>query len=128
MNLRSLLFVPGDRPERMEKALGLGADALILDLEDSVALATKMSARRVIASFLGATHRTVKLFVRINPLDGALVEDDLAAIVPAEPDAIVLPKAEGAESIRAEIQQQVDDEWAQLQARCAAADRRVEED
>ena len=101
MNLRSLLFVPGDRPERMEKALGLGADALILDLEDSVALATKMSARRAIASFLGATHRTVKLLVRINPLDGALVEDDLAAIVPAEPDAIVLPKAEGAESIEA---------------------------
>ena len=58
MNLRSLLFVPGDRPERMEKALGLGADALILDLEDSVALVTKMSARRAIASFLGATHRT----------------------------------------------------------------------
>ena len=101
MNLRSLLFVPGDRPERMEKALGLGADALILDLEDSVALATKMSARRTIASFLGASHRTVKLLVRINPLDGALVEDDLAAIVPAEPDAIVLPKAEGAESIEA---------------------------
>lgn len=45
MKLRSLLFVPGDRPERMEKALTLGADALILDLEDSVALAGKAAAR-----------------------------------------------------------------------------------
>jgi len=100
VNLRSLLFVPGDRPERMEKALGLGADALILDLEDSVAPPAKASARQAVASFLGGMRRTVKLFVRINPLDSSLVEDDLAAIIPAEPDGIVLPKAEGAESVQ----------------------------
>ena len=50
MKLRSLLFVPGDRPDRMEKALGAGADALILDLEDSVAPAAKAEARRAVAS------------------------------------------------------------------------------
>lgn len=101
MNLRSLLFVPGDRPERMEKALGLEVDALILDLEDSVAPPAKASARQAVASFLGGMRGTAKLFVRINPLDSSLVEDDLAAIIPAEPDGIVLPKAEGAESVEA---------------------------
>jgi len=52
MRLRSLLFVPGDRPDRMEKALGSGADALILDLEDAVAPANKAVARREVAHFL----------------------------------------------------------------------------
>ena len=52
MRLRSLLFVPGDRPERMEKALELGADALILDLEDSVAPANKAAAREEVVQFL----------------------------------------------------------------------------
>jgi citrate lyase subunit beta/citryl-CoA lyase len=99
MRLRSLLFVPGDRPDRMEKALGLGADALILDLEDAVAASAKAEARRCIAAFLGA-HREAALFVRINPLDSDFVEDDLAAILPARPGGIVLPKAEGAESVR----------------------------
>ena len=50
MKLRSLLFVPGDRPDRMEKALKMGADALILDLEDSVAPAAKPEARRAVAA------------------------------------------------------------------------------
>lgn len=98
--LRSLLFVPGDRPDRMEKALASGADALILDLEDAVALTAKPAARVAVASFL-ARERTVPLWVRINPLDGGLAEDDLAAILPARPDGIVLPKAEGAVSLSA---------------------------
>ena len=54
MKLRSLLFVPGDRPDRMEKALGAGADALILDLEDAVAPAAKAEARKAVAAFLDA--------------------------------------------------------------------------
>ncbi|QQV77276.1 CoA ester lyase [Sphingomonas aliaeris] len=98
--LRSLLFVPGDRPDRMEKALGLGADALILDLEDSVAPAAKPAARDMVAAFLRAERRTT-LFVRINPLDSGLSDDDLAAILPARPDGIVLPKAEGATTLAA---------------------------
>lgn len=98
--LRSLLFVPGDRPERMEKALGLGADALILDLEDSVTLGAKPAAREAVAAFL-EHDRTIPLYVRINPLDGGMADDDLAAVLPARPDGIVLPKAEGAASLKA---------------------------
>jgi len=98
--LRSLLFVPGDRPERMEKALSLGADALILDLEDAVALAAKPAARAAVAAFLAAERRAT-LFVRVNPLDSGLIDDDLAAILPGRPDGIMLPKAEGAPSLAA---------------------------
>jgi citrate lyase subunit beta/citryl-CoA lyase len=100
MRLRSLLFVPGDRPDRMEKALGLGADALILDLEDSVATGKKAEAREAVAAFLRRTLRTIPLFVRINPVGSDPAEADLAAIARARPDAIVQPKAEGAASIR----------------------------
>ncbi|HEY0446652.1 MAG TPA: CoA ester lyase [Allosphingosinicella sp.] len=98
MRLRSLLFVPGDRPDRMEKALRLGADALILDLEDAVAPAAKPEARRAVAAFLSA-HPTSALWVRINPIDGPEWERDLQAILPARPDGIVLPKAEGGASV-----------------------------
>ncbi len=100
MRLRSLLFVPGDRPERMVKALALGADALILDLEDSVAPGAKAAARAHVAAFLAAP-RTVPLFVRINPLDSGLADDDLAAVLPGRPDGIMLPKAEGVTSLAA---------------------------
>lgn len=98
MRLRSLLFVPGDRPDRMEKALGSGADALILDLEDAVAPAAKAEARRHVAAFLDA-HSEAQLWVRVNPLDSPEHEKDLHAILPAHPDGIVLPKAEGGESV-----------------------------
>lgn len=99
MKLRSLLFVPGDRPERMEKALGYGADALILDLEDSVAASAKPAARAATAGFLARPNRPIPLFVRINPLDGGLADDDLAAVVQVAPDGIMLPKAEGGKSV-----------------------------
>jgi citrate lyase subunit beta/citryl-CoA lyase len=99
MRLRSLLFVPGDRPERMEKALDLGADALILDLEDSVAPANKAAARGMVADFLGRADRRCALFVRINPAGSADSDEDLDAVLSAAPDGIVLPKAEGARSI-----------------------------
>ncbi|MEA3009978.1 MAG: citrate lyase subunit beta / citryl-CoA lyase [Sphingomonadales bacterium] len=98
MKLRSLLFVPGDRPDRMEKALRAGADALILDLEDSVAVSAKHEARRHVAEFLN-THSTTKLWVRVNPIDTDECEKDLAAILPSHPDGVVLPKAEGGVSV-----------------------------
>jgi citrate lyase subunit beta/citryl-CoA lyase len=98
MRLRSLLFVPGDRPDRMAKALGTGADALILDLEDSVAPGAKAEARRHVAKFLDA-NGNARLWVRINPLDGDEADRDLAAVLPAHPDGIVLPKAEGGASV-----------------------------
>ena len=100
MRLVSMLFVPGDRPERMEKALGSGADALILDLEDSVSAAHKAMAREAIAAFLDRQRTKVKLFVRINPLQGEMARDDLAAVMPHKPDGICLPKAEGLATIR----------------------------
>jgi citrate lyase subunit beta/citryl-CoA lyase len=98
MRLRSLLFVPGDRPDRMEKGLRSGADALILDLEDAVAPAAKPEARRHVAEFLN-THSAAKLWVRINPLDGDESDRDLAAVLSSHPDGIVLPKAEGGASV-----------------------------
>ena len=101
MRLRSLLFVPGDRPDRMEKALGLGADALILDLEDSVAASRKGEARAAVAEFLGRRERPMPLLVRINPIDGPYASDDLAALRDVHPDGLVLPKAEGAATVRA---------------------------
>ena len=102
MRLRSLLFVPGDRPERMAKAVGMGADGLILDLEDAVAPDAKARAREEVARFLAQPREAgVRLFVRINPVDGPLAADDLAAILPARPDGIVLPKAEGLVSLHA---------------------------
>jgi citrate lyase subunit beta / citryl-CoA lyase len=98
MKLRSLLFVPGDRPDRMEKALASGADALILDLEDAVAPAAKPEARRAVAAFLAA-NRQARIWIRVNPLDGAEIDRDLAAVLSGHPDGIVLPKAEGGVSV-----------------------------
>ncbi len=96
--MRSLLFVPGDSARKLEKALGSGADALIIDLEDSVAPGAKDEARRVTAGFLegakGATERP-RLYVRVNALDTGLIDADLDAAMPAGPDGIVLPKTVG---------------------------------
>ncbi len=100
MRLRSLLFVPGDRPERFDKAAASGADALILDLEDSVAASAKDAARAAVATRLRAERGGVAVFVRINPLDTDLSSEDLVALRGLSPDAIVLPKAEGAASVR----------------------------
>ena len=98
MRLRSLLFVPGDRPERFAKAAASGADAIILDLEDSVSPANKEAARAAVADYL-AGEREVITLVRVNPLDGHMTAADVAAIAAARPDAIMLPKAEGAPAI-----------------------------
>ena len=100
MKLRSLLFVPGDRPVRFAKAAASGADALILDLEDSVVPARKAEARAAVAAYL-AEVRSLTLFVRVNPLDSGLIDDDLAALEGTRPDGLVLPKAEGAASVTA---------------------------
>lgn len=99
MRLRSLLFVPGDQPERMEKALSAGADALILDLEDAVIPDQKKEARACVAKLLSRGTRPVTLFARINALGSGMADDDLAAIISHKPDGIVLPKAEGSRSL-----------------------------
>jgi citrate lyase subunit beta/citryl-CoA lyase len=98
MKLRSLLFVPGDRPDRMEKALGAGADALILDLEDAVAPENRQVARHEVAHFLNQ-HNEIRIFVRVNPLDSPDNEKDLNAVLPSHPNGIVLPKSESGASV-----------------------------
>ena len=99
---RSFLFVPGDRPERLAKALDRDADALILDLEDSVAPEDKVRARANIAAFLRETRaekRRALLIARVNGLATGLIDDDLDAVIASAPDAIFLPKAEGGGAI-----------------------------
>lgn len=98
MRLRSLLFVPGDRPDRISKALASGADAIILDLEDSVVPSAKAKARQDVRQALQGP-RSAKFFVRVNPLSSCLAEADLDAVMPGRPDGIILPKAEGAKSL-----------------------------
>ena len=99
MRLRSLLFVPGDRPDQMQKALGSGADALILDLEDSVAVACKTHARDAVAAFLHRAPQGMALFVRINPPSAGWLDQDLSAADAHNAGGIVLPKAAGAASV-----------------------------
>ncbi len=99
MKLRSILFVPGDRPDRFAKAATSGADAIILDLEDSVTPDNKAKAREAVAEWLSGDRMGIPCFVRVNPQDSHVTHDDLASILPYLPDAIVLPKAEGARSV-----------------------------
>jgi citrate lyase subunit beta/citryl-CoA lyase len=99
MKLRSLLFVPCDRPERMVKAQQSQADGVILDLEDSVAPERKVAARASLASFLAHEERLKPTFVRINPLASGLTLADLAVLVEHRPDGLILPKACGRRSI-----------------------------
>lgn len=99
MRLRSLLFVPADRPERFDKAVASGADAIILDLEDSVLPAGKAVAREAIVAFL-QQRATCSVLVRINPLDSAFVDADLAALEGLTLDGLVLPKSESSDSVR----------------------------
>ncbi|HEY8383805.1 MAG TPA: CoA ester lyase [Microvirga sp.] len=100
--MRSLLFVPGDSPRKLEKGLGSGADVLLIDLEDSVALSGKEEARRVTAAFLAEAMKTQdrpRLFVRVNALDTGLTDADLDGVMEAGPDGIMLPKAVGGRDV-----------------------------
>ena len=98
MILRSFLFVPGDSERKMEKGRGSAADALILDLEDSVSNDRQDIARDMVCAFLTAQpdRQRQQLWVRINPLDSGLALPDLAAVMPGKPDGIILPKTESA--------------------------------
>lgn len=100
--MRSLLFIPGDSPRKLDKGVGSGADALLIDLEDSIAPERKAEARATAAAFLKQA-RTAKdrprLYVRINGLQTGLADDDLDAVVAAHPDGVMLPKAEGGAAV-----------------------------
>jgi citrate lyase subunit beta / citryl-CoA lyase len=100
--MRSLLFVPADAAKKLDKAMTSGADAIIVDLEDSIAPDGKAAARELAAAFLRqvvAEPARPRLLVRVNGLATGLTDADLDAVIPARPDAIMLPKAEGAASI-----------------------------
>ena len=114
--MRSMLFVPGDRPERFGKAAASGADAVILDLEDAVLPEKRPQARREVAAYLADATRGVPAWVRINPVETDDALADLAAIMEGRPDGIVLPKArDGADVHRAS-------HWLEaLEARCGLA-------
>ena len=100
--MRSLLFVPADSGRKLEKALACGADAVIVDLEDSISPDRKEAARANAAAFLkeaAAAAQRPRLLVRVNAIMTGLLDADLDAVVPARPDAILLPKAEGGAAI-----------------------------
>jgi citrate lyase subunit beta/citryl-CoA lyase len=97
--MRSFLFVPGDSTRKFESAKRTAADALILDLEDSVAPDQKAGARDTTLGMLKARKDGQKLFVRVNALDTGLTLGDLAAVMPGRPDGIVLPKCCGAADV-----------------------------
>jgi len=91
--LRSLLFAPGDDEHKLRKALSAGADAVVFDLEDAVAIPAKAQARAVTRAFLSETRGDSARLVRINAHASAWFEDDVALLAAADADAIVLPKA-----------------------------------
>jgi citrate lyase subunit beta/citryl-CoA lyase len=91
--LRSFLFTPGNHARRVEKALSLDADAVILDLEDAVATAEKPAAREAVAAAFGRPRRGL-LYVRVNAVDTEFCYGDLLAIVRPGLDGIILPKVE----------------------------------
>jgi citrate lyase subunit beta / citryl-CoA lyase len=100
--MRSLLFVPGDSERKFAKAMDSGADALILDLEDSVAPTAKQAARGIVRGMIEtARARDTRplIYVRVNPLASGLIDADLDEVVPARPDGIMLPKALGGQDI-----------------------------
>ncbi|GAA5060319.1 HpcH/HpaI aldolase/citrate lyase family protein [Nocardia callitridis] len=94
---RTLLFVPGSRPDRFDKAVASGADAVILDLEDAVATADKVTARHAVADWLGDGNAAV---VRVNAPDSAYWAEDVEAICGADA-VIMVPKAEDVDQVRA---------------------------
>jgi citrate lyase subunit beta/citryl-CoA lyase len=100
MRLRSLLFVPGDSERKFAKAQGAGADALILDLEDSVAPSQKAAARDIVSQLVEEkAPRDWAFLVRINALDTGLALDDLCAVVKSGLDALLIPKTNGAADV-----------------------------
>ncbi len=100
--MRSMLFVPATGGARLEKAFASGADAVILDLEDSVPPARKDEARQAALDFLrskASEKARPQLWVRINGLDTGMVDGDLEAVVPGAPDGVLFPKAEGGATV-----------------------------
>ena len=100
IKMRSWLFAPGDSEKKMAKAADSAADIALFDLEDAVATENKPLARQMVHDFLAARPEgRERLWVRVNPLDGPYTLDDLAAIMPARPGGIMLPKVYGRQDV-----------------------------
>jgi citrate lyase subunit beta/citryl-CoA lyase len=100
--MRSLLFVPADGGPKLDKAMASGADAVILDLEDSIAPERKTQARAAALEYLKTVQKKKdrpRLLVRINGLDTGMTDADLDSVVPGAPDAILFPKTEGGATV-----------------------------
>ncbi len=98
---RAWLFVPGDSEKKLAKADGIGADVLILDLEDAVAAERRPAARELVREYLAARRgkRRSQLWVRVNPLSSADALLDLAGVMPGAPDGIVVPKTDSGDDV-----------------------------
>ena len=92
--IRSFLFVPGDSERKLEKADSVGADAIIVDLEDSVTAENRPRARELAREYIDGRD---DVWVRINPVGSGEAPDDLQAVMPAAPSGIMLPKARSAD-------------------------------
>ncbi|SHI49460.1 HpcH/HpaI aldolase/citrate lyase family protein [Desulfofundulus thermosubterraneus] len=97
--LRSFLFAPASDLRKVDKALSLEADAVILDLEDAVAVSEKVRARSLVLDVLGRADRK-SVYVRVNGVNTRWIVGDLMAVVGGRPAGIMLPKAEDAEEVR----------------------------
>lgn len=106
MQPRSWLFVPGDSDKKLGKAIATGAHAVIVDLEDSVAVAAKPQARAMARDWLAihrqhvTENRPVARWVRINAIDTGLWREDLEVVMAGAPDGVMLPKCQGPEQFR----------------------------
>jgi citrate lyase subunit beta/citryl-CoA lyase len=98
--VRTALFVPGNQPDRVDKAVATAADRVIIDMEDSVALNQKKEVRPLVREKI-ATHHQRRIVVRVNAFDTELIFDDLKAVVVEGLGGIVFPKIESAENAEA---------------------------
>lgn len=103
--MRSLLFVPAHESKKLVKALGSGADVLVIDLEDAVPESQKENARAMCFDFVKQYSSDIKILVRINALSTSQVMEDLAKTMPAKPWGFMLPKCEGLRDLNALDQQ-----------------------
>ncbi|MGN6358052.1 MAG: HpcH/HpaI aldolase/citrate lyase family protein [Novosphingobium sp.] len=100
ISARSWLFAPGDSEKKMTKAMEGPTDIVLIDLEDAVATENKIAARTSVHDFIKANpEQRHRLWVRINPFDGPYTLGDLAAIMPANPGGIMLPKVYGRQEV-----------------------------
>jgi citrate lyase subunit beta/citryl-CoA lyase len=99
LKMRSWLFAPGDSARKMAKAVESRADIVLLDLEDAVATENKPVARQMVHDVLSGNPERARIWVRVNPLDGPYTLIDLAAIMPARPGGIMLPKVYGRQDV-----------------------------